>query len=67
MNLLKVIGQFLGNNLVAILFLIGLVLINVASYLQFDMVIGFIVTGVTLILIALIVQFEKAGAEQPPK
>ncbi|MBF7025934.1 hypothetical protein [Staphylococcus kloosii] len=64
MNLLKVIGEFLAVNFVALLFLVGLVLINVASYLQFDVVIGLIVTGVTLILIALIAQFEKA---QEPK
>ena len=67
MNLLKAIGEFLGNNLVAILFLTGLVLINVASYLLFSIVIGLIVTGLTLILIALIVQFEKAEANKPPK
>lgn len=64
MNLLKAIGQALASNIVAVLFLVGLVLINVASYLQFDMVIGFIVTGVTLILIALIVQFEQASNNQ---
>jgi hypothetical protein len=64
LNLLKVIGEFLAVNFVALLFLVGLVLINVASYLQFDVVIGLIVTGVTLILIALIAQFEKA---QEPK
>ena len=67
LNLLKAIGEFLGVNLVAILFLLGLVLINVASYLLFSIVIGLIVTGLTLILIALIIQFEKAEANKPPK
>ena len=54
-------------NMVALLFLIGLILINVASYLLFSIVIGLIVTGVTLILLALIIQFEKAEANKPPK
>lgn len=65
MNLLKVIGEFLTVNVVAILFLLGLTLVNVATYLQFDLVIGLIVTGVTFILIALIAQFEKS--QQPPQ
>ena len=64
MNLLKAIGEFLTVNVVAILFLLGLTLVNVATYLQFDLVIGLIVTGVTFILIALIAQFEKS--QQPP-
>lgn len=67
MNLLKAIGEFLVINLVAILFLIGLVLINVASYLLFSVVIGLVVTGITFILIALIIQFEKAEANKPPQ
>ncbi|MCG2355691.1 hypothetical protein K4S27_11170 [Staphylococcus epidermidis] len=65
MNLLKVIGEFLAINVVAILFLLGLTLVNVATYLQFDLVIGLIVTGVTFILIALLAQFEKS--QQPPQ
>lgn len=64
MNLLKVIGEFLTVNVVAILFLLGLTLVNVATYLQFDLVFGLIVTGVTFILIALIAQFEKSQ-QQP--
>lgn len=59
MKLLKAIGIFLLTNLVALLFLIGMVLVNVASYLQFDLVVGLFVTGATVILIALILQFEK--------
>lgn len=64
MNLLKFLGQFLVINLVAVLFLLGLILINVFTYLQFDIVIGILITGVTLIVISLIVQFEKSQSVQ---
>lgn len=64
MNLLKFLGQFLVSNLVAVLFLLGLILINTFTYLQFDIVIGILITGVTLILISLIVQFEKSQSIQ---
>lgn len=64
MNLLKFLGQFLITNLVAVLFLLGLILINVFTYLQFDIVIGILITGVTLIAISLIVQFEKSQSVQ---
>lgn len=64
MNLLKFLGQFLIINLVAVLFLLGLILINVFAYLQFDIVIGILITGVTLIVISLIVQFEKSQSVQ---
>lgn len=64
MNLLKILGQALINNIVAVLFLLGLVLVNVATYLQFGLVAGLLVTGVTFILIALIVQFEQASIKQ---
>ena len=64
MNLLKFLGQFLVTNLVAVLFLLGLILINAFTYLQFDIVIGILITGVTLIAISLIVQFEKSQSVQ---
>ncbi|HJG39330.1 MAG TPA: hypothetical protein K8V44_05965 [Staphylococcus saprophyticus] len=64
MNLLKFLGQFLVTNLVAVLFLLGLILINVFTYLQFDIAIGILITGVTLIVISLIVQFEKSQSVQ---
>ncbi|MBM6630311.1 hypothetical protein JTF04_11500 [Mammaliicoccus vitulinus] len=62
MNLLKAIGQALVKNLVAVLFLCGLTIINVATYLQFDLTIGLFLTGFSLILIALIYQFEQANS-----
>ncbi|WP_204205874.1 hypothetical protein [Mammaliicoccus sciuri] len=64
MNLFKVLGQALINNIVAVLFLLGLTILNVATYLQFDFVIGMFVTGAILILIALIYQFEQTSTNQ---
>lgn len=60
MNFLIAIGRFLIINLVAVLFLLGVILLNVASYLNFNYGIGLFVTGFTLIIIALIYQYEKA-------
>ncbi|MCI2881379.1 hypothetical protein FH103_01805 [Staphylococcus hominis] len=65
MNTLKTLGKFLINNLVAILFLLGLALLNISIYLKFDYIIGLLATGVTLIVISLIYQFEKS--QQPIK
>lgn len=56
MNILNALIQ----NLVAVLFLLGMTLINIAIYLRFDYVYGLIATGITLIIIALIYQYEKA-------
>ncbi|PTI10703.1 hypothetical protein BU096_00595 [Staphylococcus xylosus] len=58
-NTLKLIGAAIINNLIPLLFLIGLILVNTAIYVQWGLVIGFIVTGITLILIALILVGEK--------
>ncbi|WP_239724551.1 hypothetical protein [Mammaliicoccus sp. A-M4] len=67
MNLLKVLGQGIVTHLVAILFLMGLTLINVASYLYLGLVFGLATTGVSFILVALIYQFEQASNNQPPQ
>lgn len=64
MNLLKAIGQALVNNLVAVLFLVGMTILNVATYLQFNIEIGLFCTGFILIIIALIYQFEQANTKQ---
>lgn len=52
------------NNVVAILFLMGMTILNVATYLQFNIEIGLFCTGFTLIIIALIYQFEQASTNQ---
>ncbi|MEB8088251.1 hypothetical protein NGH74_13885 [Staphylococcus pseudoxylosus] len=64
-NTLKLIGAAIINNLIPLLFLIGLILVNTAIYVQWGLVTGFIVTGITLILIALILVGEKN--QQPPQ
>ena len=64
MNTLKLIGAAFTTYLVPLLFLIGLTLANVASYVQWGLVTGLIVTGATLITIAIILVVEKP---QPPQ
>lgn len=51
--------EFITFNLVAILFLLGLISIDVGAFLLFGLEIGMIVAGVSIILIALIIQHEK--------
>lgn len=51
-------------NLVPLLFLLGLTIVNTACYIQWGLTIGLIVTGVTLILIALILVSEKSQQEK---
>lgn len=46
-------------NLTGILFLLGLTLVNIAMYLRFNETIGLVVTGLTLILISLIIDHES--------
>lgn len=65
MNIINLLGQAIIKNMVAVLFLLGLILINIAIYIRFDYVIGIFATGITLIIISLIYQFERA--QQPTK
>ncbi|MDQ7113537.1 hypothetical protein [Staphylococcus simulans] len=46
-------------NIVSILFLIGLTVVNIAMYIGFGLVFGLIATGLTLILIPLIIDHES--------
>ncbi|MFO3691191.1 hypothetical protein [Staphylococcus felis] len=46
-------------NIVSILFLLGLITINIAVYIGYSTVIGLIVTGSFLIIIALIIDRES--------
>lgn len=61
MKLDKITGFFLlmVANLTGILFLLGLVMVNIALYLRFDETVGLIATGFTLILVALIIDHES--------
>lgn len=65
LNTLRILGETLVNNLLALLFIMGLSLINVASYIGFGLVTGLFVTGVTLIVITIILALEQPN--QPPK
>ncbi|AQL56422.1 hypothetical protein [Abyssicoccus albus] len=42
-----------------ILFLVGLILINASIYFLFDWKIGFMITGVSLVVIGLMMNYEQ--------
>lgn len=65
LNKLKLLGAAIINNLIPLLFLLGLIIVNTACYIQWGLVTGLIVSGATLILIALILVGEKS--QQPPE
>jgi Na+-translocating ferredoxin:NAD+ oxidoreductase RnfD subunit len=65
MNTLKLLGAAFANNLVPLLFLVGLIFINTACYIQWGTVTGLIVTGITLVIVAIIMVSEKN--QQPPQ
>lgn len=58
MNNLKFV-EWVALNSVAILFILGLIFVNVAIYLLFDLAIGLLATGITLIVVALILAYER--------
>ncbi|EGQ2894447.1 TPA: hypothetical protein RJJ62_001207 [Staphylococcus pseudintermedius] len=51
--------KLLVANIVSILFLLGLITVNIAVYIGYGTVIGLIVTGSFLIIIALIIDRES--------
>ncbi|WP_214521626.1 hypothetical protein [Staphylococcus pseudintermedius] len=51
--------KLLVTNIVSILFLLGLITVNIAVYIGYGTVIGLIVTGSFLIIIALIIDRES--------
>lgn len=58
-SFITIATEFITLNLVALLFLLGLVSIDIGSFLRFGVEIGLMVTGVSVICIALIMQHEK--------
>lgn len=58
-DLLKVVGLFLYSYLTAILFLSGLIVLNVAMYLEFDVFIGLVVTSVSLMFVGWLLNYES--------
>ncbi|PTE46856.1 hypothetical protein BUY75_02630 [Staphylococcus epidermidis] len=65
LNNIKSIGLIIISNIIPLLFLIGLTAINVASYIGFGLVLGLFVTGITLVVIAIILTIEKSKAIPP--
>jgi len=57
--------QLLIMNLATILFVLGLVFINVAMYYIFDTYIGLLTTGITLLVVGLIINHEQSTS--PPE
>lgn len=58
-DLLKVVGLFLYSYLTAILFLSGLIVLNVAIYIELDLFIGLIVSAVSLMFIGWLLNYES--------
>lgn len=58
-SFITIATEFISLNLVALLFLLGLVSIDIGSFLRFGVEIGLMVTGISVICIALIMQHEK--------
>lgn len=58
-NKLSII-ELLILNLGTILFVTGLIFINVSMYYIFDTYIGLLTTGVTLVVIGLIINYEQS-------
>ncbi|WP_436952449.1 hypothetical protein [Staphylococcus shinii] len=67
MNTLKLVGLVLSSYFVPNLFLLGLILINVTSYIGFGVVVGLATTGITSILVAIILVIEQNSAKEPTK
>lgn len=64
MKLLQALGQLLLSNIAAVLFLLGLVIVNVACYIGFDYVVGLFVTGFTVLLVAIVLAFENVQRDE---
>ncbi|MCO4332567.1 hypothetical protein MTQ91_11515 [Staphylococcus hyicus] len=59
LNKLLIPLKLLVVNIVSILFLLGLIIVNTATYLGFGVVVGLINTGTFLVIIALIIDNES--------
>lgn len=51
--------EWIGVNIATIFFILGLILVNVAMYMLFSTAIGLLSTGVTFIVIGLIINYEQ--------
>lgn len=57
-KIMKSISNFFDNWLVAILFIIGIALIDIGAF-YFNVIIGFIVSGLLCIAMAIILNMER--------
>lgn len=51
--------EWIGVNIATILFVLGLILVNVAMYMLFNAALGLLVTGITFIIVGLIINYEQ--------
>lgn len=51
--------EWIGVNIATIFFILGLILVNVAMYMLFGTAIGLLSTGVTFIVVGLIINYEQ--------
>lgn len=58
-DLLKAVGLFLYSYLTAILFLAGLIILNFAVYIEFDLFIGLITSAVSLMFVGWLLNYES--------
>lgn len=65
LNRLKQVGLAIVNNIVAILFLLGLIIISTAVFIGFGLVVGLIATGIMIIIVSTILAIEQG--KQPPQ
>lgn len=63
-DLLKAVGLFLYSYLTAILFLAGLIILNVAIYIEFDLFIGLVASAVSLMFIGWLLNYESEKYER---
>lgn len=58
-DLLKAVSLFLYSYLTAILFLAGLIILNIAIYIEFELFIGLITSAMSLMFIGWLLNYES--------
>lgn len=61
---IKLTGELIINNLVPIIFLLGLIIIDVGVFIGFGITIGLITLGIILVVISLILASEQTPPSQ---
>ncbi|EJH4194483.1 hypothetical protein NDM77_001652 [Staphylococcus pseudintermedius] len=63
MNILKFWGVILSTYLIPFLFILGLITVNTALYIKYGLFIGLLTTGLTLIVVSIILSDERSKAQ----